>query len=405
MKDTGIRDDAAGAKRLRTRGYLAETPSAKQNSLGITREDMESLLNRLDAGAPAAQAHTKRMASRFEYRSASVPLVLSPAGGSPMAVAVVARNISRSGLGFLHSAFMHPGTPVIALLRHLKGNDVQVAGKISRCRHVERHIHELGMKFERDIDVRQFVPLDHLGQQFSLENVEAARLSGRVLLVADFEFDREIIAFMLADTGIDLVKTRTILEGLRHVKSEPVDLILADYDLGVGTGLDLLKQIRGAGLMTPVVIVSSDASTAARQAIRSAQPDAFLSKPITRAALMAAIAEFTVIGAARRAATTDVTTTLAPDSPLIPLATKFAADLESIANDLATLIERGATDDYLRLATRIAGTASALGYAPLTQVAEIAIRAVNAAASIEESAVAASSLVSACRKVQGPKAA
>ena len=50
-----------------------------------------------------------------------------------------------SYLGFLHSSFLHTGTRVAATLVSRTGDAVRFPGKVVRCAHVTRHIHDVGV--------------------------------------------------------------------------------------------------------------------------------------------------------------------------------------------------------------------------------------------------------------------
>jgi hypothetical protein len=78
-------------------------------------------------------------------------------GGSSSLMSVTPRDISSSGIGFFHAAYIHPGTPCALMMRTVTGDPVSLKGTVVRCRHVSGRIHEIGTLFEHEVDVRTFV--------------------------------------------------------------------------------------------------------------------------------------------------------------------------------------------------------------------------------------------------------
>jgi hypothetical protein len=82
---------------------------------------------------------------------------LEQPGGGIATFSATPRDMSTSGIGFFHAAYIHPGTACTLLMRTLHGEPVSIAGVIMRCRHVSGRIHEVGVLFEHEIDVEAFV--------------------------------------------------------------------------------------------------------------------------------------------------------------------------------------------------------------------------------------------------------
>ena len=80
-----------------------------------------------------------------------------PRSGAGQTFSASGRDISASGMGFYHTAYVHPDTPCTILMRTLKNDAVAIRGTAARCRHVSGRIHEVGVLFENEIEVGQFV--------------------------------------------------------------------------------------------------------------------------------------------------------------------------------------------------------------------------------------------------------
>lgn len=374
-------------------------PGAKPTCLGLTPSEIVDVLDRLDA--PSGPHTSRRQTRRLAYRHWPVAMVFFPAQGSKTAVAVITRNISRGGISFLHGSYVHTGLAVVAVLRNQRGIDVQIPGRVARCRHVERHLHEVGIRFNTPIDVHDYLPVDHVGAQFSLEVTDPGMLRGRLLLVADYDIDRTLILHLLEGTQLQITPAASIEEAVAAADKTIFDVVMSDYDLGKGTGIDLYNALRAKGASAPVIIMSSDVSGATRTRVREAKCDAFLNKPFTRDLVLSALAEFLLLGSLNPSECGAMSSSLPPDSPLMPLVSKFVAETKDVAASLETYLRDDKKDEFIRAATRLAGTASTLGFASLSKAAESAIRAINSTGSMKEAGEGAAALISACRRVEG----
>jgi PAS domain S-box-containing protein len=90
----------------------------------------------------------------------------------------------------------------------------------------------------------------------------------RVLYVEDDASDRELTQRHVERyaSHLKLTTVATVAEGIERVRAGDLDVVLADYRLPDGTGLDLLEVVATEGLSIPVVLVtgSGDPATAIR---------------------------------------------------------------------------------------------------------------------------------------------
>jgi DNA-binding response OmpR family regulator len=103
-------------------------------------------------------------------------------------------------------------------------------------------------------------------------------VASRILCVED---DRDISGYvceMLKIAGYQTVTATNLIEGLRLAKSERFDLILLDYNLPDGTGLDLCKLIRVLDKHTPILFFSNITEPELRQAAIAAGSQGYIDK-------------------------------------------------------------------------------------------------------------------------------
>jgi len=122
----------------------------------------------------------------------------------------------------------------------------------------------------------------------------AARLSGStILLVEDHADTRDAIEMLLRSHGARVLVAGRVPEALAWIESERPALVVSDLHLPQQSGLSLIERLRAQdaarGTHTPAIVVSGVASAEDRRAALAAGFDAFLTKPVEFATLLAQI--------------------------------------------------------------------------------------------------------------------
>jgi DNA-binding response OmpR family regulator len=104
----------------------------------------------------------------------------------------------------------------------------------------------------------------------------------RLLLVEDDEMTCSLMQNIVAGKGLDVMRARTVAEGLALLVSRP-DYLILDLSLPDGDGRDVLEGMRRAGLPTRVVVTTGWDEP---QGLDDLRPDAVLVKPFCVAGLL-----------------------------------------------------------------------------------------------------------------------
>lgn len=112
----------------------------------------------------------------------------------------------------------------------------------------------------------------------------------RVLLVEDAPRLGEAVREQIADDGHAVDWVQCLAHARNSVRTTPYDLILLDLMLPDGRGLDFLRQQRGAGDVTPVIILTAQDQISDRIAGLNAGADDYLVKPFDLFELSARVA-------------------------------------------------------------------------------------------------------------------
>jgi DNA-binding response OmpR family regulator len=111
----------------------------------------------------------------------------------------------------------------------------------------------------------------------------------RILVVEHRQFERKLIAETLRATRDLVIEYAESAEQCLNVLAEfRPDLLIADWDLDGGKGLDLVRRIRrgdGERRATPVVMVTTRNTAADVEAARNAGVDEFVLRPFSTAIL------------------------------------------------------------------------------------------------------------------------
>ncbi len=120
-------------------------------------------------------------------------------------------------------------------------------------------------------------------------------VSVRRMLVVDDQFiNRTILERQLVPCGIDVTLCRSGLEALAVLNHDrDFDIILTDHNMPDMDGMVLAQQIRAAGLVMPIVLLSSNPALA-RESDRDGTLTAVLQKPILRSDLYRRLQALTV---------------------------------------------------------------------------------------------------------------
>lgn len=102
----------------------------------------------------------------------------------------------------------------------------------------------------------------------------------KFLIVEDDSTFAQIIEGFLSKSGFEVLLASNTKQACKLIDQQPFDLLLVDYRLPDGTGLDVLKYAREKGIATPTLVMTSFNDV--RTAVKSIQLGAFdyITKPV-----------------------------------------------------------------------------------------------------------------------------
>lgn len=122
----------------------------------------------------------------------------------------------------------------------------------------------------------------------TISEPQISETTGHALVIDDDTVTLEATGALLSNWGWD-IQTCSNLEEIVLSPERPVDLIIADYDLGRGqTGIDAVNKVRETASDCPAVVISGSSTDAVRNEIEAAGL-LLLLKPVRPAQLRSAI--------------------------------------------------------------------------------------------------------------------
>jgi two-component system capsular synthesis sensor histidine kinase RcsC len=110
-----------------------------------------------------------------------------------------------------------------------------------------------------------------------------------ILLIEDDPLNVELFTAVLEDDGHQVTVERDGESGKARALREAFDFLILDIQLPRQRGDAVCHELRAAGLKTPIIGLSAEALPDQVSANRSAGFDAYLTKPISPAALRDAV--------------------------------------------------------------------------------------------------------------------
>lgn len=105
-----------------------------------------------------------------------------------------------------------------------------------------------------------------------------------ILLIDDSGVMRKLVSKALRQGGLEIAGTREAgngQEGLDALAEGGIDVILCDWNMPVMDGLTFVKEARGKGNQTPVIMLTTESGEDKMSAAIEAGADGYVTKPFT----------------------------------------------------------------------------------------------------------------------------
>lgn len=242
-----------------------DSGSRRSNLIRVNERDLEMLLNRLDA-SPSDRKASRRAHKRFPFRVKSCSVAMQqPGDSSPALFAVHTRNLSASGISFLHGGFVHVGTKVTVQLISTHGSWSDVDGEVVSCRYLQDGVHEVSCRFAKEIQPSDFC---------------SAALTYHILLVDDDEAVARLASHHLGMLNAEVERARNGKEGVEMALSGRFDCVLMDMEMPVMNGWEAAEALRAKGYSGLIIAMTAMTRPEDHERCLKAGCNRFIAKPV-----------------------------------------------------------------------------------------------------------------------------
>ncbi len=337
-----------------------------------------AILARMDEQAKAAQpGMERRRTRRQEYRPVDGLIVqIVHTDGVVVEHAVVARNVSREGIAFLHSSFLHSGIRCNLSVHTAQGEPRVLQGRVVRCRYVVSNLHEVAVEWDQPMDPKLLLSDRATKDSGLMPASKPPRLSGKILYIEDSPDDRELLKFLLGRLGVEIHTAGDGSEGLKLAAKTSFDLIITDYRLPGMTGSQVAESLRAAGYANPIITVTADENPDTSNEAISKGCSTVLVKPYMMQELIRIIVRYLRSGDAGGGSESSLSTRWS-DVAMRPLILTFLARLEQKVADLQRLLVSKDDKAIDNLCRELGGSADGYGYPRISELAKELHRSVH----------------------------
>ena len=263
-------------------------------------------------------------------------------------------------------------------------------------------------------------------------------LGGRVLLAEDGEDNQELLGNHLRTAGAEVTLAHNGRVAVDRVKaalaaSVPFDLVLMDMQMPELDGYGATRELRAAGVATPIVALTANAMAEDRGKCLAAGCTEYLAKPVERHQLLEMIARFLPKAGGAKPQAADAAGDASPSASgvapvdvgtvapvpahgLLPsafatdpkygkLLERFVSRLPERVSKLARLTRAGDLEGLRQTVHQLKGAGHGYGFAAITDLASHAEEAIKSHAAMPEVEAAVQALIGLIRQVDGYNAA
>ena len=201
----------------------------------------------------------------------------------------------------------------------------------------------------------------------------AAAIARRVLVADDGETNRQLIDLLLRRAGVEVAQAVNGAEALRMLRDGlDVDLVLMDMQMPVMDGYTAVAQLRESGSTLPVIALTAHAMSGDRDRCLSSGCDDYLTKPIDRNKLLAAVAKWARKGDEAERLVADDTAPLVSSLPMddadfVEIAADFVRRAEERLPEFDAATREGDAAELKSLAHWLRGVGGSAGYAKIAE--------------------------------------
>jgi len=269
---------------------MAEDRSKPFDTVRLDAGASKRLMDDLDraSAAGAAKVKANRRGLRVGYRPGMVPIEVTQPSGDVTRYAVLPRNLSAWGLGFIHGRFVYPTSRVVVVLSKRDGQAAAIRGGVVHCRHLMGLLHEVALRFDAPIDLASYVELSPAAVQRALADAgvadaEPTQRGARVVVIGGDGCD--VLAAELPAAGFAVRREDAATAG-QSIAEGNLAAVILDAGENVDAAAELLAGWRQRGYAGAILVLMHGEDDQAEARVLEAGANAVLPPPHSAAEVL-----------------------------------------------------------------------------------------------------------------------
>jgi DNA-binding response OmpR family regulator len=376
-------------------------PKRHLDLVRLNEQERAALFERLGTDGPTGSvpAHKNRRAHpRLEFRRPDVAVTVVHPGGGESHFQVLARNLSASGIAFIHGGYIHPTTTCRLNFRTLSGEFETLVGAVVGCRHIEGTLHEVRVHFDRTIEPSTFVCHGDTGPASAAGSDDSRKLSLSLIHLEANDVDANLLRHFLVGTDVTLRRATSIEAALARLDEGSIDGVLVEINLDGEDGTEAIRAMRGKGFTGPIIAVTAETNEEHRAAATDAGAAEILNKPYTSQDLYALLHRMSR-GPEGLPDDDVLYSTLDSNEGISDMLMQFIDHAEKLGRELEHALDQQNLEQARTACLNIKGSAAGHGYEPLSAAAAEALQLIDQTMSIDDCAQRISDLSQMCRRL------
>lgn len=247
----------------------------------MSGDEIVKIIDTLEGLSDEAKViQNKRSAVRLPLPR-DLTVVLSTAGpsGEEQAFLVHSRQISDTGIGFLHGGFLHLERKCVVDIYNGAICLASLPGVMIRCRHITGMVHEAAVKFDRRINAQDLTQKKIINEENAPEIDSLPRLKGQVLYLDHIEADRRYDCLRMTQMGVSYTLSQDINSAMQILQDGGIDLVICELRLKPDPAQYLIRRMKQSKSNTPIVVTGNSIGTPLMKELRDLGAQACLIKP------------------------------------------------------------------------------------------------------------------------------
>ncbi|MCC5829040.1 MAG: response regulator [Phycisphaeraceae bacterium] len=337
-------------------------------TLNTNHQQLRKLLLHLENGESPGAIEKERRGLRIAMFKPMVAWITQP-GGNRQGFNVFARNVSQNGFSILHERFAYSGSRIEIVAPLLRGGTKTYPGTVRFCRHITGPFHELGVRTDSLLDIRQLVSVTRKDQDklVVLDTIDT-QLSGMCLVVDDLDLDLDLASHWLEISGLKILRAKDANSAIKAVRESSPNFAIVDLLLGGTHGADLIQQLRNKGFSGPIAAISASECPEDQHKAIEAGACAFLQKPYEPRQLQELAGQLLE---ASESSGGEVRSSLAGKAELAPLLKKYAQQVKELAESIEQAWSKQDHETLRRACLAIKGSGATYGFGQISERAAI----------------------------------